>query len=155
MKILILLPTKKTNSDSLLISGLEYLSKISLSYSCSHKFIQLPKKFEEKNAHVKKQQEALVFSELSKNYYTVAMEENAKHFSSEGFYNFLQKTSLVQSKVCFIIGGAFGLDKDFSQSCNARMSLSSLTLPHRLAFLVLCEQLFRASQINIGTSYHK
>lgn len=155
MKILILLPTKQTNTDPLLKNALEYLSKILSPYSCSYKFIKLSKKYEEKDANIKKQKEALIFSELSKGYYTIALEERGKHFSSTEFCNFLQKTSLSQSKICFIIGGAFGLDRDFCSSCNTTMSLSPLTFPHRLAFLVLCEQLFRASQINIGSSYHK
>ena len=37
----------------------------------------------------------------------------------------------------------------------ARMSLSSMTLPHELAMVVLVEQLYRASEIQRNTGYHK
>lgn len=41
-----------------------------------------------------------------------------------------------------------------SQRISGTLSLSPMTLPHSLALLVLCEQLYRVSQIRKGTSYH-
>lgn len=57
--------------------------------------------------------------------------------------------------VAFLIGGAYGLPSHVLQRCDARMSLSSLTLPHEMARLVLLEQLYRATTIIQGTPYHK
>ena len=55
----------------------------------------------------------------------------------------------------FIIGGADGLDEDIKQRAHMRLCLSSLTLPHALARLVLCEQLYRAVSIVKNHPYHR
>jgi len=55
--------------------------------------------------------------------------------------------------VAFIIGGADGIPKALSQSAKARISLSKLTLPHRLARVLLLEQLYRSLSILRGEPY--
>ena len=57
--------------------------------------------------------------------------------------------------VCFIIGGSLGLDEDIKRDADMLLSFSRLTLPHRLARIVLLEQLFRSFKILNGESYHK
>ena len=49
--------------------------------------------------------------------------------------------------VAFVLGGAEGIPEKLVRSADARLSLSSLTLPHRLARVVLFEQLYRAFTI--------
>jgi 23S rRNA (pseudouridine1915-N3)-methyltransferase len=55
--------------------------------------------------------------------------------------------------VAFVIGGAEGIPAELSASADARLSLSKLTLPHRLARVVLLEQLYRAMTILRGEPY--
>jgi len=55
--------------------------------------------------------------------------------------------------VAFIIGGADGIPPGLSQRADARISLSKLTLPHRLARVVLLEQLYRSLSIARGEPY--
>jgi len=54
----------------------------------------------------------------------------------------------------FVIGGADGIPAALVAKANLRLSLSALTLPHRLARLVLCEQVYRALTIIRGEPYH-
>lgn len=55
----------------------------------------------------------------------------------------------------FVIGGAYGRDRKIVQySSQESFSLSSLTLPHGLAQLVLWEQLYRGYCIHQGKTYH-
>jgi 23S rRNA (pseudouridine1915-N3)-methyltransferase len=55
----------------------------------------------------------------------------------------------------FMIGGAFGLSDDALMRADRRLRLSTFTLPHDVARLVLAEQLYRAGSILRGEPYHK
>jgi 23S rRNA (pseudouridine1915-N3)-methyltransferase len=58
-----------------------------------------------------------------------------------------------KGNVAFVIGGAEGIPEALLRSAEARLSLSSLTLPHRLARVVLFEQIYRAFTILRGEPY--
>lgn len=59
-----------------------------------------------------------------------------------------------ESEVCFFIGGAYGFNQDFLQYTQ-NISLSSLTLSHQVAKVLLCEQIYRGLSINANHPYHK
>jgi 23S rRNA (pseudouridine1915-N3)-methyltransferase len=58
-------------------------------------------------------------------------------------------------QVTFVIGGAYGLDQEVLERSTMKLSLSSMTLPHEVARLVLAEQLYRAGTILKNEPYHK
>ena len=55
----------------------------------------------------------------------------------------------------FIIGGADGIDTEIKDCADTMIRLSSLTLPHAMARLVLCEQLYRAHSVVRNHPYHR
>ena len=55
----------------------------------------------------------------------------------------------------FVIGGADGIDEEIKRNADASLSLSRLTLPHAMARLVLCEQLYRATTVIRNHPYHR
>lgn len=57
--------------------------------------------------------------------------------------------------ITFVIGGAWGLATGLLADAERRLSLSSMTLPHEVARLVLAEQLYRAGTILKNEPYHK
>ena len=57
--------------------------------------------------------------------------------------------------VAWIIGGADGLDSRVKERANRTLSLTKMTLPHRMALALLLEQLYRVEQIRLGTGYHR
>jgi 23S rRNA (pseudouridine1915-N3)-methyltransferase len=57
--------------------------------------------------------------------------------------------------VALLIGGADGLDEEFKQQAEDKLRLSSLTLPHGMARLLLCEQLYRAVSVLKNHPYHR
>lgn len=59
------------------------------------------------------------------------------------------------SNAVFIIGGSFGLSDEVKNAGRYKLSMSKMTFPHQIARIMLLEQLYRASQISMGTRYHK
>ena len=57
--------------------------------------------------------------------------------------------------VAFLIGGPDGLDPVLKQGAHECLRLSSLTLPHGLARVVLAEALYRAHSLQKGHPYHR
>jgi len=58
-------------------------------------------------------------------------------------------------QVSFAIGGADGLSQALKSHARLQLRLSSLTLPHALARVVLVEQLYRAWSILANHPYHR
>ncbi len=59
------------------------------------------------------------------------------------------------SRTVFVIGGSLGLGKNVLARADEEMSMSRMTFPHRLARVMLLEQLYRAEKIISGERYHK
>jgi 23S rRNA (pseudouridine1915-N3)-methyltransferase len=74
-----------------------------------------------------------------------------QQFDSLSFARFLEDRRRLGRDVCFVIGGALGLELD---GVDHRFSLGPLTLPHQLARVVLLEQLYRGHKILAGEPYH-
>jgi 23S rRNA (pseudouridine1915-N3)-methyltransferase len=86
----------------------------------------------------------------------VALTRAGEAWSSEQLSAHLQGHALRSSAgVAFLIGGALGLGDQVVDGAARRLSLSSMTLPHELARLMLAEQLYRAGTIARGEPYHK
>lgn len=84
----------------------------------------------------------------------VALEVEGRPQSSRDFAAWLGRAEneSVQT-VVFLLGGAYGLPAEVSREADLRLSLSAMTLPHRLARLMLAEQLYRAFSILRGEPY--
>jgi 23S rRNA (pseudouridine1915-N3)-methyltransferase len=83
----------------------------------------------------------------------VALAVEGRAYDSPGLARRLQEW-LEQGGVTFVVGGSLGLAPEVLARASARLSLSTLTLPHQLARVVLAEQLFRALKIARREPYH-
>ncbi len=84
----------------------------------------------------------------------VALEVEGKPYSSEELARFVGACADgAVANLVFLIGGAYGLPARTSQAADVRLSLSRLTLPHRLARVLLVEQVYRAFTILRGEPY--
>ena len=54
-----------------------------------------------------------------------------------------------------IAGGADGLDPALKESCDEKLRLSDLTLPHALVRVLVAEALYRAWSVTVGHPYHR
>jgi 23S rRNA (pseudouridine1915-N3)-methyltransferase len=57
--------------------------------------------------------------------------------------------------VKFFIGGAYGFEDDFLKKSDAVISLGKLTMSHKIAKVVLLEQIYRGFSILSNHPYHK
>lgn len=57
--------------------------------------------------------------------------------------------------VCFVIGGADGLDASLRARADWQVSLGRMVWPHMLVRVMLAEQLYRAATILAGAPYHR
>lgn len=94
--------------------------------------------------------------ELSKNenLFIVLMAEKGKQFSSVDFSQWLNQ-KIETASIVFVIGGAAGHGASVIERADFRLSLSELTYPHKLARLLLVEQIYRAQTIKNRHPYHK
>lgn len=83
--------------------------------------------------------------------FCVALDEKGKELNSYELANILEN----KTQISFFIGGAYGLSENFKQKCNFTLSLSKMTMAHKIAKLMLFEQIFRALCINANHPYHK
>ncbi len=87
---------------------------------------------------------------LSKSY-NIALHPAGKIIDSFKFSKLLSDRITVN----FYIGGAYGFDDEFLKQCDQVISLSELTMSHKIAKSVLLEQIFRGFAINNNHPYHK
>jgi 23S rRNA (pseudouridine1915-N3)-methyltransferase len=85
------------------------------------------------------------------NGYNIALDVLGKKVDSFKFAKLLENKTTIN----IFIGGAYGFDREFLKKCDTIVSLSDLTMAHKIANLVLCEQIFRALCISNNHPYHK
>lgn len=83
--------------------------------------------------------------------YNIALDVLGKKVDSFKFAEFLDKSA----EINFFIGGAFGFEKEFLDKCDIIISLSELTMAHKVAHVMLLEQVFRGLCIKNNHPYHK
>ena len=84
----------------------------------------------------------------------VALDFDGPQMSSENWAAWLDRKRHQGKKITFLIGGPNGLPPEIRARVGERVSLGKQTLAHQLARIVLLEQIFRASKILAGESYH-
>jgi 23S rRNA (pseudouridine1915-N3)-methyltransferase len=85
----------------------------------------------------------IALSEWGKNLNTLEFSDWSSQLLTDG-----------HGKLVFIISGAQGFSEEVLQECDSKLSLSKLTFPHKLARIILIEQLYRVQTIRLGHPYH-
>ena len=85
----------------------------------------------------------------------VALDERGKDLTTVQLAQRLEAWMREGGDTAFLIGGADGLDPELKDAAHEMIRLSSLTLPHAMARLVLCEQLYRAMSVVRNHPYHR
>lgn len=85
----------------------------------------------------------------------IALDERGKDLGTSALAVQIEDWKRESGAVAFLIGGADGLDAALRKDAAMQLRLSSMTLPHGLARVLLAEQLYRAVSIIGGHPYHR
>ena len=92
-----------------------------------------------------------ILEKINPGAFKIALCVEGKKLTSEQFSSLLYNNASVD----FIIGSSHGLSDDVKKSADYLLSLSDMTFTHRLARVMLMEQIYRAYAIETGLKYHK
>lgn len=94
--------------------------------------------------------------EASKDSYRIVLDERGRQLSSMEFARWIEKQELNgRKRVSFLIGGADGHSPEVREAADELWALSTMTLQHEMALVVLLEQIYRGYSIMRGTPYHR
>jgi 23S rRNA (pseudouridine1915-N3)-methyltransferase len=106
--------------------------------------------------YILRQEGKRIRERMRPDFYVVALDERGRSLSSEAFARSLENWNDSGSgEIAFLLGGPYGLEEALKQEAHFRFSLSSMTLAHGMARVVLLEQIYRAFTILRGEPYHK
>lgn len=114
--------------------------------------VELP---ESKTPDARAREGQAILGKLKPADWVCALDERGAQLDSVSFAGALQKVQNVSRDAAFLIGGDEGLSEEVRQRADLVLSLSKMTLPHRLARAMLMEQLYRAFTILRGEPYHR
>ncbi|MEJ2114557.1 MAG: 23S rRNA (pseudouridine(1915)-N(3))-methyltransferase RlmH, partial [Gammaproteobacteria bacterium] len=133
-------------SPSWVMEGVsEYTSR--MPHECKVKLVTVSTTKRAKNISILQAQEreqALLLKHTPRNSYRVALDEHGKSLSTSDLASKLESWIQNTPVLALYIGGPDGFTSDFLEQVDIVLSLSSLTMPHMLARLVVVEQLYRA-----------
>lgn len=88
--------------------------------------------------------------------YLTAMCVEGRQMPSEAVAKLIaEREGSGKPRLCFVIGGSFGMHESVKKRADLRLSMSEMTFPHHLARVMLAEQIYRGFKINEGSRYHK
>lgn len=85
----------------------------------------------------------------------IAMDERGHDWTTMQFADKIKRWRDSGDSLTFLIGGADGLDPQLKSQARQLMRLSSMTLPHAMARVMLAEQIYRAFSILTNHPYHR
>ena len=146
----------KENLEELHTASLSYISKINNYNPFEIEAIPYLKNTKSLTNELQKKQEGELFlRKITLSDIVVLLDERGKEVSTMQFSQFIQQRLNSGCKnLLFLIGGAYGFSEELYQRANFTISMSKLTLPHKLARLLFVEQLYRAFTILKGEPYH-
>ena len=133
-----------------------YLKRLEHFFPCSRSFVPEIKRVRHQEKRAFRRETLLLEDKISPNTYLIALDETGREYSSPDFARLLEGLlNQGRAGITFVTGGFSGLPDQIKNGANLKWSLSSLTLPHELARVVLLEQVYRAVTIVSRVPYHK
>lgn len=128
---------------------------------CTLEIIELPDEKAPESLHpaeediVRDKEGKRILKAIGAKDFVVALAIDGKQMRSEEFAAFLEEKETEARPLTFLIGGSLGLSPEVYARANTKLSFSKMTFPHRIARLLLLEQIYRGFKILRNEAYHK
>jgi 23S rRNA (pseudouridine1915-N3)-methyltransferase len=104
---------------------------------------------------IKRREGEALLNALPAQAFTIALDLGGEMLDSAAFAERLERWLGLSRPICFLIGGAEGLDRPVLTRADFTLSLGRLTWPHLLVRAMLAEQIYRGRSIAAGHPYHR
>jgi 23S rRNA (pseudouridine1915-N3)-methyltransferase len=125
----------------------EYAAR--LSHYADFELVELP------SGRSKAAEATAILTKAKPKDWLVALDERGTSLSSMALSQFIGRAQKDARDLMFVVGGDEGLADPVLKAARLVLSLSAMTLPHRLARVVIAEQVYRAFTLLRGEPYHK
>lgn len=134
----------------------DYLDRFPSDYKVELKIVKAEARSGQAGpARVRAAEAARLHAALPPGCTVVALDERGKDWTTQQLADQLGRWRDAGESIAFVIGGPDGLDEKLRSAARLQLRLSSLTLPHALARVLLTEQLYRAWSILAHHPYHR
>ncbi len=149
MGIMILTVGKKEN-DLFYNIFEDYCERINRFKKTEVKFLKDYGRYGDKKELIVKNESEEILKKLKKDHFKILLRKDGKMMDSILFSKILEK-----EKILFIVGGIYGVNSQVEKNCDLVLSFSPMTFPHRIARIMLVEQIYRGFTILNNMEYHK
>jgi 23S rRNA (pseudouridine1915-N3)-methyltransferase len=106
-------------------------------------------------AEIKRREGEALLAALPAQAFKIALDLDGEMLDSPNLATRLEGWLGLSRPICFLIGGAEGLDRPLLTRADFTLSLGRMTWPHLLVRAMLAEQIYRARSIAAGHPYHR
>ena len=107
-------------------------------------------------AEARKAEEAgLISARIPDGSVVVVLDERGKAISTRQFSQILSAAFGQARPICFVIGGADGLDPSLREKADHCICFGAMTVPHQIARILLAEQIYRGTTVLTNHPYHR
>lgn len=142
-------------SDALLDAARELASRTVRRYGVRVELLKPGKRTRAADDEKVREEEGRRLLEASSGCTRIALDAGGKLLDTPSFARELERKLAQGRDVAFLLGGATGHSPELLRAADETWSLSPLTFAHRLALLVVVEQVYRAGEISRGGPYAK
>ena len=133
----------------------DYLGRLPRDFEVTVRQVRPEPRHQQPVAHILGAEEARLAAAAASCDRLVALDERGADWTTAQLAQHIGRWRDASEHVGFLIGGADGLSPRLKARAQPNLRLSSLTLPHALARVVLVEQLYRAWSVLSNHPYHR
>lgn len=104
---------------------------------------------------IDKKDDTAIEKSLNGDTHIIVLDRTGTQYSSEEFAEVIrEQKDFGKGSITFVIGGPHGLAPEVIAKANQKLSFGKFTYTHQLAYILLLEQVYRATTILSNKKYH-